>query len=304
MPSNLIQKGTSAGKTLSGLIKAVDSLANLDPGYEKKPDGVWGSRAVIRCGNLELRSEELDFDFTVSFDDDLEANETEITVYNLSRDSASRIRKDLPINISAGYGDDTGILFSGTVNRVRTRHESPDVITVINCLDDTKDHTVESIAFSAGTSASYILRQLLDKTGLPVAVFQPRRDYVYENEQTVDGDLMAAIKKYAQVCGVSSYVLGGKVFCRYLKEGDNIGFTVCEETGMIGSPEPFEEEETAEDFSETVNGYTVKMLLQHRIKTAAIIDLRSVDASGRFRVRKGTHTFQCNGEALTEIEVI
>ena len=73
---------------------------------------------------------------------------------------------------------------------------------------------------------------------------------------------------------------------------------------MIGSPEPFEEEETAEDFSETVNGYTVKMLLQHRIKTAAIIDLRSVDASGRFRVRKGTHTFQCNGEALTEIEVI
>lgn len=304
MPSDAVRKGKTKERTLSGLIKAMDSSSDLQPGYEKKPEGVWNSRAIVKCGNLQINSEELDLDFSVSFDDDLEPNEAEITVYNLSRDTVNRIRPDMQISITAGYGDDTGLVFKGTVNRIRTKHENPDVVTIISCLDDPEDHTVESIAFSAETSASYILQQLLEKTGLPIAVFEPRRDYEYENEQTVDGDLMSAIKKYSQVCGVSTYILDGKVYSRYLKDGDNIGFTVSEETGMIGSPEPFEEEETAEDYTDTVNGYQIKMLLQHRIKTAAIVDLKSIEASGRYRVRKGKHTFQCNGEAVTEIEVI
>ena len=71
---------------------------------------------------------------------------------------------------------------------------------------------------------------------------------------------------------------------------------------MIGSPEPYEEEITAEDFKETIKGYNITMLLQHRITTASIINLSSKIAKGKFRVRSGTHSFSPD-ECTTQIKV-
>ena len=45
------------------------------------------------------------------------------------------------------------------------------------------------------------------------------------------------------------------------------------------------------------------MLLQHRITTASIINLKSINAKdGKYRVRSGEHTFS-NSEAITKIKV-
>ena len=291
-------------KVKSQLIKAMRGWTEPLEGFEQAPKGVFGSIATVKCGNVSIDSKKLDLDFEVNFDDDLEANDATITVYNLSANTIGNIKKGASISITAGYTDDTGVLFSGFVHKVQTKYEGADKVTTITCLDDVKDHTVESISFSEGTKASYILKQLIEKTKLPVAVFKTRRDFTYENEQTVDGDLMSAIKQYSAVCGVSTYINRGKVYSRYIKDGDNISFSVSEQTGMIGYPEPFEEEQKAEDFKETVNGYKIKMLLQHRMTTAAIVNLKSTIANGKFRVRGGRHSFTYSGEAITEIEVI
>ena len=194
------------------------------------------------------------------------------------------------------------MLFSGFISKIKTVHEGADKVTSINAMDDIKDHTVESIAFAKGTKASYILKKLIDKTGIPVAVFSPRRDYTYKDSQTVDGDLMENISRYAKVCGISVYVSKGKIYARYIKNGDNINFTVSSETGLIGSPSPFEEEVTAEDFTETVSGYEVEMLLQHRMCAGAIVALKSVDATGTYRVCKGEHRFSAY-EAITKFKM-
>lgn len=113
---------------------------------------------------------------------------------------------------------------------------------------------------------------------------------------------MDSIKKYAQVCGVSTYVNKGKIYVRSLKEGDNIKFTVEPATGLL-SVEEFEEEVTAEKYKDKIKGYKLSMLLQHRITTASIIKLHSRDVNGTFRVRSGEHTFD-GTDMLTEIEVI
>ena len=271
--------------------------------FELKPQGVFGSVAQVKCGNVTINSDELDLEFTCKFDDDLEVNEAEIVVYNLSQNTIKQLKAKAAISITAGYKGDTGVVFSGFIDRVKTKHEGADKVTTIFCFDDITDHTIASISYAKKTKASYILRQLINKTGLPVAVFKVRRDYTYDNEQTVEGDLMENIKKFSEVCGVSTYVNKGKIYCRHIKEGDNINFSVSEDTGMIGSPEEFEEEQTAEDFSEVVKGYNIQMLLQHRMTTAAIINLSSRDAKGKYRVRSGVHRFNPT-EAITEIEVI
>lgn len=300
--SKIVQKN-GANKHESRLIKAFEDLKNLPDSFSKKPDGVFGFTATVKCGNVTIKTDELDIEFSIPFDDDLEVNEAEIIVYNLSDETIKHLNYRSVITVEAGYKGDTGVIFKGYIDRVKTKYDGADKITTIKAFDDVADHTVKDISFAAGTTASSILKTLIKKTGLPVAVISIRRDHTYENEQTVDGNLMEAISKYSEVCGVSTYILKGKVYCRHIKEGDNTNFTVEEATGMIGSPSEYEEEVTAEDYKDVINGYEIEMILQHRMQTAAIITLKSLLAKGEYRVRSGEHTY--NGlEATTKIKVM
>ena len=284
---------------VSSLVKAFETWTTP---YDIRPEGVYGSIAIVRTGKVTISSESLDVEFSVPFDDDMEANEAEITVYNMSSKTIKQIKKKAEITIEAGYQGDTGILFKGFIKKIKTVYSGADKVTTITAADDLKEHTVDELSFGAGTAASYILKTLIGKTGIPVAVFKPRRDHSYKDSQTVDGDLMASIKQYADVCGISVFVSKGKIYARYIKEGDNINFTVCSDTGMIGYPSEFEEEKKAADFKDTIAGFEADMLLQHRMCAGAIVTLQSKVANGQYRVCSGEHRFSA-GEAVTHIKM-
>ena len=286
-------------KLRSALVKAFESWKTP---YDIRPDGVFGSVATVKCGQVTISSETLDLEFEVPFDDDMEPNEAEITVYNLSDNTIKQLKKDAEISITAGYKGDTGVLFKGYISKVKTVHEGADKVTTIYAMDDIKDHTVESLSFKKDTKASYILETLIKKTGIPVAAFKVRRDHTYKDSQTVDGDLMENISKYAEVCGISVYVSKGKIYARYIKEGDNLNFNVSPDTGMIDYPSSFTEEIKAEDFVETINGYEVEMLLQHRMCAGAIVNLKSKMGTGQYRVCSGHHSFSPD-QATTKIKM-
>lgn len=295
--STLVQdSGVSASK--SRLIKAVSAGIDSLQSYEIKPNGVFGSEAKIICGDVTIKSSDLDVEFTVKFDDDMEANEAEIIVYNLSKSTINRFKNKAKISIEAGYKGDTGVIFVGYVTKVKTTMEGADKVTTIRCFDDVSKKTISEVTYAAGTKASYILKELLKKTGTPIAVFKMRRDWTYKDEVKVDGDLMENIKSYSEVCGVSTYVNKGKIYSRYIKEGDNVYFDLSEETGLIGSPEEYEEEITAEDYKDVINGYECEMLLQHRMSAGAIVNLKSLEAKGTYRVCSGEHIFN-RDEAIT-----
>ena len=300
MPNNskaVVQ--SKENKLRSSLVKAFEQWKTP---YDIAPDGVFGSVASVKCGQVTISSETLDLEFDVPFDDDMEPNEATISVYNLSDNTIKQLKKGAQLSITAGYKGDTGVLFSGFITLVKTSHDGADKLTTIKAMDDIKDHSIESIAFKAGTKASYILRQLINKTGIPVAVYKVRRDYTYEDAQTVDGDLMKNIATFAEVCGISVYVSKGKIYARYIKEGDNLNFIVSPDTGLIGYARPYTEEVKAEDFAETVNGYEAEMLLQHRMCAGAIVQLKSKAGTGKYRVCSGSHRFS-RDEAITEIKM-
>ena len=301
MPSHKVRDGKS--KHASRLVKSFENLNNLVEESSKRPSGIFGASAKVKSGSVLIESDKLDLEFVVTFDDDMEVNESEIIIYNLSDDTVKKLKYRAAISIEAGYTGDTGVVFSGFIDKVSTTYDGPDKITTIRALDDIKVRTVESVTFAKGTKASYILRSLVNKTGLPVAVFKTRRDHTYKNTVTIDGDLMSNIKRYSEVCGISTYILKGRIYARHITDGDNIRFQVSEDTGMIGSPTEYEEEITAEDYKDIVSGYDIEMLLQHRMQTAAIISLKSRTATGTYRVRSGEHRFNAS-EAVTEIKVM
>lgn len=274
-----------------------------DKFFVNEPKGVFGSVAIIRCNEAVINSNNLDIEFSIPFDDDMEANECEIIIYNLSDTTLSRFEKDKSITIEAGFKNDTGVIFKGYISKKTTVWEGVERKTTLKCIDRIKTSEIKEKTYKGGTKASTILKDLLNMTGTPIAVFKIRRDHTYKDEQKVDGDLYSNIKTYADVCGISVYVNQGKIYARYLKEGDNINFTVEEDTGMINTPSEYEEEITAEDFKDNIKGYEVEMLLQHRITTGAIINLKSINAKdGKYRVRSGEHTFN-ESEAITKIKV-
>lgn len=267
-------------------------------------EGLYGHKVRIKTGGMTFKNEALDMQFSVPFDDDTEANEAEITIYNLTRDTREKLKKDNKITIEAGYHTDTGVIFSGYITKRKTKHDGVDIVTTLYAIDSRalKERKIKSKSYKKGVKASTILKDLVSMIKMPVGAFKIRRDYTYKDSVTVEGELMDSIKKYAQVCGVSTYVNKGKIYVRSLKEGDNIKFTVESSTGLL-SVEEFDEEVTAEKYKDKIKGYKLSMLLQHRITTASIIKLHSQDVKGTYRVRSGEHTFD-GTDMLTEIEVV
>lgn len=299
MASKLVTEG--AKKNVSQLIKAMKGW-NSSNFFTDPPKGVFGSEATIQCNGAVIKSSDLDIDFTIPFDDDLESNEAEISIYNLSDTTISRLAKGKAITVTAGFKGDTGVVFSGYIDKRTTTYEGTDRKTTLKCLDRLKETELDEITYKAGTKASTILRDLISRTGTQIEVFKVRRDHTFKDEQKVDGNLMQNIKKYSETCGVSTYVSKGKVYCRWLKEADGLDFTLSEDTGLINSPQEFEEELSYDGGTETITGWECESLLQHRFSAGGRVKIKSRAANGDFRIQSGTHTFSA-GEAVTKIRV-
>ncbi len=300
MASEVIFKERN-NKKASHLVKAVGQLSEK---ININVKGQYGHTVIIKTGNVTIKNSELDCEFSIPFDDNTEANEAEITIYNLSSTTIKNIKQKAKITVTAGYGTDTGVIFSGYISAKKTYYEGCDKITEIKALDDMdlKEKDIESITFAAGTKASKILKTLCQKVGLPIAVFSIKRDHTYKDEETIDGGLMENIERLAGICGVSAYILKSKIYVRPLSTGDNTRFTLSVDTGLL-SIEEFEEEETNEDYTDTVKGYNIEMLLQHQLQTASIITVKSKQVNGTFRVRSGSHEYD-GTNFITKAEVI
>lgn len=278
--------------------RLVKSIKEVQTKISTSNEGLYGQVVKIQSGGVTISNSELDCEFAVPFDDDTEANEAEIVIYNLTDTTISELKKNAKITITAGYGKDTGVIFSGYIRTKKTTIEDCDKVTIIKALDNNgkPEKEMTSISFNAGTKASTILRKLCSLTGLTVAVFQTKRDHTYKDKTTVNGGLMENIAKYAAVCGVSAYVNKSKIYVQHIKQGKGDKFNLNADTGLLSVAE-FEENTTNEDFNDTLKGYELEMLLQHRITTCSIINLKSNNANGVYRVKEGSHIY--NGVDFT-----
>lgn len=295
-PSNL--------PNMSRVIKRPDNEVITKEGG--KPQGLFAPKITIKTDNVILTNEDLDIEFTIPFDCDLEPNEAEIVVYNLSANTVSYLKYNQVITVTAGYGTDTGLIFSGRISKVKSGYEAVDKKTTIYALDDQdlQDKELQEISYAAGTKSSAILKDLLNRYNLPIAAINLRYDYVNKDSVKVDGSLRDCITEYAKQCGVDVFTEKGKVYAIDVRTASqDINFAVSADTGLIGSPEEFEEEVDEETYKETIRGYNIEMLLQHRLQAGVKVKLDSQNGSGVYSVRKGEHT--CSGnEFKTTAEII
>lgn len=302
-----IIKTENDSKHISQIVKMPkNDVINKEGG---KPNGLFGHKVIVTSGSVKLENDYVDMEFSIPFDNNLEPNEAEIKFYNLSKDTIKGFKSDAVITVTAGYGNDTGIIFNGRIRKIKTKYESVDKVTTIYALDDQsmKDRELQEIAYAANVKSSYILKDLLKRTGLPIAIFKVQRDFVNKDSTKIDGSLINAISDYAKDCGVDVYIQKGKIYALDVRKASkDINFTICPDTGLIGSPEEFEEEVEEENYTETIKGYKIEMLLQYKIEVGVKIRLNSKNVTGNagiFSVRSGEHSYN-GSEMITSIEVV
>ena len=289
MASKVVIKDPKHKGNVSRMAIALKQVAGK---IDTNPEGLYNQRFTLRSGDVVIKNTEIDMEFSIPFDDDTEANEAEIIIYNLTSTTINAISPDGPIRLTAGYGKDTGVIFSGYISRKRTFWENGSRKTVINAIDHNgkRESELSNLSFGEGTNASMILRRLLEETGLPIAVFEVRRDYTYKDKVSVDGGLMENIKKYAGICGIVAYMCKSQIYACPLSYGEHDRFQLSADTGLLNVIE-FEEQSTNEDYTDTITGLEVEMLLQHRVQTGSILHVDTKQVKGDFRVKSGNHTY-------------
>lgn len=258
-------------------------------------------------------SDPLTIKFSVPFGDDEKVDTIDIQVFNLKDDTINAISTNKIAILSAGYVDDNGVIFSGTLKKKETKWEGLDKITTFKCIDSSLDYTKGVIKRTYGrdTSASLILRELARDAGLAIGDIDLPVDFVYRSGKVLNGKIKTLVAEIAKDCESKLHINKGRIYVRDSKKGDNLGLDISKETGLIDEPEEVEEEMKDEKGSKLKNdkkkikGYKIKVLLNHRITTDVIIKLTSHKVSGVFRVSKGEHKGDTSGqEYYTECEVV
>ena len=193
-----------------------------------------------------------------------------INIYNLSKQTVSQhLKKGSLLIFSAGYADNLGQVFNGTIVNVNTVRDDTNLITKITCTSGNKSRTKNVIAsktFAANTKPIGVIKYCVSQLGYaisirdsdfsseqsttsPYAVFGDGIEllnslsYTYKFDWTIEADTIVIIKK------------------KSFRDGATI--LVSRETGMEDRPE----------YSEV--GYVVKVRLNPKLRIGGRVDIQS-----------------------------
>jgi hypothetical protein len=258
----------------------------------------WIRQTEIIAGGKLFRSDDLDMEFDVPFDQDDEPDIASATIYNLSESSINSIKKAQNVIINAGYKGDVGTLFLGTLQKTITRWDGVDKVTEFTIGDGAQQWLTKEIhkTYPEGITASAIIMDLTGMLGLALGKFQLKKDVTFPKGRVVDAMVKDALKKLVNECDSLLNISKQKIIIQPFGEGINTGFLLASDTGLIGSPEAFEKEEEGQ----TIKGFKIQMLLNHRITVNSIFQVKSKTANGTYRVVRGKHS----SDFITEVEVL
>ncbi|MGY4689352.1 phage protein [Salibacterium sp. K-3] len=256
----------------------------------------------IILGRASLSSDDFDYEFDAELTDEPKKNHLEVTLYNLSHDRINRIATGDPCIVNGGYEGDTGSVFVGVVYESSTEKNGVDRETTVKAVDgtDQRDDLKVNKTYKEGTRASQIITDLCSIVGLSIGALNLPEDKQYRQGKHEAGTILYRLRLLAEDCGAKFHIKKGMAYIRPPDEGDNVRFVFSPVRGLIGSPEPFVEED---DDGNEVKGYNVKALLNHRVQADALITIKSKNVNGQYRVRKVTHTWSSD-EAISEMEVV
>lgn len=228
---------------------------------------------------------DLDIGFSVPFDDKAEPSFPDITIYNLSQETAAFIKVGMELILNAGYESNVGNILVGTiserygniadgVNTVFKLKVTPDVEVLLR-------KTIE-VAYAPGILASQVAADLLRRVDLEVGTIVLTNDICYTDGKIISGTIQAALERIARETNSWYYTRSNIVFINTNVYELDTGFLLRPDTGLIGSPEMID--------IDGQTGYKITSLLNPMLTVGSVFRLESRYVNGLFRVQSGTHS--------------
>lgn len=257
----------------------------------------------------------LEIDFDIPFNDKEEPDVSEVTIYNLSEDSINEIKKQGYCIVNAGYREmgNKACVVSGEIEDVTTDWEGLDKVTKIKVSDGGKEWRQAKLnkTYAEGTKASLIMQDLCGVLGYEVVEINPKEDITYKLGKTIKGYCSDNLKRLVKDTKSKMYINKKRITIRDEKKGNDIGFLLNSETGLVGNPTLNKDdsgdktdlrnsEKKKKKNKEEKKTWKVICLLNAKIETDSIIKIESKTCNGQFRVVSGKHTKDFNTELVVE----
>lgn len=229
---------------------------------------------------------------------DVESSNTgTITLYNLNDQHVALLReKDCMIALSAGYGSNLPLIFSGNVTAESTSDENADRETEIQVVDGRvaiRD-TYVSASYEGVVLAKNIFADIIGQMGISCVYSQNAQVLLetvkLENGFAYVGNAAECLTQLCAMCGFSWSIQNG--VCQVLYPGDSITtqcYVLSEDSGLVSIPKSItiSAESTTQDAAtqEPLYGYEIMYLLNGAIGVNDMIQMVSKKVSGYFRIR-------------------
>lgn len=198
-------------------------------------------------------------------------NSAEINVYNLSDDTAARIRREfMQVYLSAGYEGNTGTIFRGNIRQVRLwRENGVDTVLAILAADGDRAYNFATVntTLAAGSKPADRVRVCqgsMEAKGTKAGYAPDLGGQPLPRGKVMYGMARQYMRDEARDTGTDWSIQDGKVQMvprRGYLPGEAVVLT--HETGLVGSPE------------QTQDGISVRCLLNPRLRVGGRIRLNN-----------------------------
>lgn len=245
---------------------------------------MYGRRTEVVIAGMVFTAPPLTIEFDIPFGSTGTAEVGHVRIFNLSDETLAKIERDAPVVVRAGYEGDVGTIGVGTVESATTKWEGVDKSTTILVGDGTDKWLTARVnrTWRQGVRASEVARDIINLLGLNVGRIELPRDIVYPSGVTHSTSAATALQVIAEDTGARLHVTHQAVYLVPPDRYERVGVVLTAETGLLDSPEPLTD-------AATPGAYRIRTLLNHRITTDSLVEIRSRTANGEFRVQDGRH---------------
>lgn len=157
----------------------------------------WKRRASLQVGTSRYQLDDLKFSFEVTSEDDAGIPICKLEIYNLAPSTRAVISKGTPIIVNAGYQDDIGSVFVGSVASFSHDIGKLDAVTKITAADSLQQWLGSNVnkSYKGPITAKNVVADLLALFGIEVGLCMLAEDPIYKRGKVCTGRLKDVLTK-------------------------------------------------------------------------------------------------------------